>query len=138
MADGELILFGDIEAAAVAALEAGLAVPRSGVAAWTRSVPVGTRVPEGRPTRFLRLFRAGGPSETLISENALIVLEAWAELEGDAVLLLNLGRAILFNQDGYLFGVTEVGGPANLPDPTTSQTRYTMTLGVRARATVTA
>jgi hypothetical protein len=101
-------------------------------------VRVCTRIPSPRPAEFVRLFRTGGPAETRVTEAALITVEAWADLESRAVTLLNLARAVLRDLDGQLFGVSEYGGPANLPDPTTSQVRYTASFVVRARATPTA
>lgn len=128
---GALIVFPDVEGLLVAALNAAFA-DRMPDVRW------GTKVPATRPDRFGRVMRVGGPRESLISENATVVLEGWAKRESDAVAILNLGRAVVFGLDGQLFGASEPGGPANLPDPTTDQIRYTSTLAVRARATVTA
>jgi hypothetical protein len=127
----ELIEFADVEALVIEAITDDFTTSNPGV-------PAATKVPNPRPEEFIRVIRAGGPRETLISENAFVLVEAWAATEARAVKLLNRARAVLFAQDGALFGVTEIGGPSNLPDPTTSQVRYTSTLGVRARGTATA
>jgi hypothetical protein len=127
----QLLIFPDVEALAVQALNADFVTRMPGVK-WS------TKVPNPRPDKFGRLMRSGGPRETLITENASLIVEGWAAQEADAIAILNLARAILFEQDGTLFGVTETGGPTNLPDPTTSQVRYTALLGVRVRGTVTA
>lgn len=130
-AAGELIVFGDVEGLVIGVLNTALAVLLPGVKA-------STQVPTTRPDEFIRVMRAGGPKETLVTENALIIVEAWALSEARAVTILNLARAVLNAQDGTLFGVTEISGPNNLPDPTTSGIRYTQTFGVRSRGAVTA
>lgn len=94
---------------------------------------VGTTVPATRPTEFFRVLRTGGAKETLRSEAAQITVEAWAGKEDRASDLLNTARAILNAADSQLFGVQELSGPANLPDPTTAQIRFTMSFLVRAR-----
>jgi hypothetical protein len=126
-----LLIMPDVEKLVVEALNAEFGTRKPAVK-WS------TKVPNPRPAAFGRVLRTGGPMETLVSENAQITLEGWAGTEAVALDILNLARAIAFDFDGTLFGVTEIGGPANLPDPTTSQCRYTATLGVRARGTVTA
>lgn len=130
-AAGELIVFGDVEGLVIGVLNAALGDSFPGVLA-------STKVPAPRPDEFIRVSRAGGPKETLISENATIIVEAWAQTETRAVAILNYARAVLNAQDDTLFGVTEISGLNNLPDPTTSQTRYTQTFGVRSRGAVTA
>jgi hypothetical protein len=120
-------MFIDVEAAVIDALTPAL-----------DPVQVCTRIPTARPAELVRLFRTGGPRETRVTEAALITVEAWADLQPRALHLLNLARDVLGDLDGALFGVSEYGGPANLPDPTTSQVRYTASFVVRARATPTA
>lgn len=129
--NGQIIEFPDIEAMVIGVLEADLETSRPGVHA-------SGRVPTPRPKSFVRVMRTGGPKETLISENAMIVVEAWAQSEIDASSILGRCRAVLNSQDGALFGVTEVGGPINLPDPITYQVRYTQLFGVRTRGAVSA
>jgi hypothetical protein len=92
-----------------------------------------TRVPNPRPNEWLRILRTGGARENRFVDRPQITLEGWAQNEDDAARLLNDARAWLNAADGQIFGVEEVGGPANLPDPTTAQIRYTMTLWVRIR-----
>lgn len=124
-------LYRDVEALTIAALNAGMS-------GFGETTTAHTRIPADRPAEFFHCFRTGGPAETPVTEAALITLEAWAATEARAVHLLNRGRAILRAQAGVLFGVTEYGGPTNLPDPTTSQVRYTASFVVRARAALTA
>jgi len=95
-----------------------------------------TKVPTERPAEFVRVARIGGSRESLISENAWITVEAYATSEKRADEILSLARAILNAQSGQLFGCTEISGPNNLPDPTTSGVRYTQNFGIRSRATV--
>ena len=96
---------------------------------------VGTNVPPTRPAEFFRVLRTGGAKETLRSEAAQITVEAWAQTEARASDLLSTARAILNAADAQLFGVREFSGPANLPDPTTAQIRFTMSFQIRARGT---
>lgn len=124
-----MIVFPDVELLVVDALNEAFEIAMPGVE-WF------TKVPNPRPTEFGRVIRTGGPVETLVSENAQITLEGWAYSEARAFAILSLGRAIAHEFEGALFGVTEFGGPINLPDPTTAQERYTLTLGVRARGLV--
>jgi len=97
---------------------------------------VGTVVPPTRPAEFIRVMRTGGAKETVRSEAAQITVEAWAGTEARASDLLSTARAILNAADAQLFGVREFSGPANLPDPTTAQIRFTMSFQIRARGTV--
>lgn len=95
-------------------------------------VQVVAEVPTSRPAEFILVLRTGGPRETLRTEAAQITVEAWAGTKQRAKFLLNRCRAILNRSEGALFGVVEMSGPANLPDPTTAQTRYTMSFQIRA------
>jgi hypothetical protein len=127
-----IIHFPDVEQRAVAAVNELL--PAMGLAELDFEVRAATTVPNPRPRTFVRIMRAGGVAETVVSENALLTLEGWDDDdEGRAVWAINRARGILKAQDEDLFGYSEVGGLANLPDPTTSQIRYTMMVGIRAR-----
>lgn len=123
----EWVILPDTEILVCTALRKGL--PLIGLG----SVHVGTQIPNPRPDTFVRVIRAGGTQETLVSEQAWIIVEAFAPMESDASYLLSVCRGILHAQDDAVFGVFEISGPVNLPDPTTSQVRYTQTLGIRAR-----
>lgn len=122
MAEG--VLFPDVELAVCNALRNPLI-----------NLPVGVKVPTTRPAEFVRVLRTGGFAESLRSEAAQITVEAWAQTETRASLILSQCRAVLNRSEGALFGVIEMSGPANLPDPTTAQIRYTMSFQVRARGT---
>lgn len=118
----EGVLFPDVELALCNALRNPLL-----------GVPVVADIPVTRPAEFVRVIRTGGPRETLRSEAALLAVEAWASTKARASQLAREARAVIFALDGQLFGAREVAGPAYLPDPSSAQIRYTMTVQVRAR-----
>lgn len=123
----DLVVYGDGEAALRSVLLQRL--PALGLA----GVPVVTQKPANRPPRMVYLFRSGGPAETLVTEQGIYTVEAYAPTEQDAIELLMGVRAIILSLTGHLFGAEEFGGPANLPDPETYAVRYTATFNVRAR-----
>lgn len=94
---------------------------------------ISSRVPDPRPAAWLRIMRTGGQRETIVSDRPQITMEAWAATETEAVELLGNARAYINAADGRIFGVVEISGPANLPDPTTAQIRYTMSVWIRIR-----
>ena len=122
----EAVLFRDVEALVCTFLRK----PPLG------SIQIGVRIPNPRPPEFIRVLRTGGPKETLVSEAAQITVEAWAQTEDRAALLLSQCRAVLNAADETIYGVREFSGPANLPDPLSAQIRYTQSFQVRARGTV--
>lgn len=138
----QIIIPPDVEALAVEAVNLVLPVmveEEYGIQSNPHSGRASTKVRNPRPPMFGRIMRIGGNAETLVTEYALLTLEGWADDEQRAVWLLNRMRGILRAQDGVLFGYDESpGSVSNLPDPTTGQTRYTTTIGIRARAVVTA
>lgn len=121
-----MILFRDAELEVEEYLKAGLGTAR----------PIGSRIPNPKPNEFYRLFRTGGPRETLVTDAAHITVEAWAKRETVAADMLNQARSLLFAAEGTVFGVNEFGGPANLPDPTTAHVRYTASFTIRIRTLV--
>lgn len=104
--------------------------------------PVSTRVPSPRPASFVRVLRTGGPRATRVSDAAQITIEAFGNLESVAADLIREARALIDDLRGktvagvVVYRVEELGGPANLPDPTTDQHRYTFTAVVHTRGTV--
>ena len=124
----DLVLFPD----AVAAITTYLA-DATGVA-------TAKRVPNPRPDQFYRVIRIGGTARDVVIDDATLAVEAWALTDGEADDLANLARAHLLAianhvlDDGtVIYGVTEVAAPADLPDPTSSQSRSTATYGARIR-----
>lgn len=96
-------------------------------------LPVVADIPATRPPEFVRVIRTGGPRETLRSEAPILAIEAWAQKKARAVEIANQARAVLGAADGQVFGVTELAGPGYLPDPQSTQIRYTFTVQARIR-----
>lgn len=132
----EVIVFPDVEAIVISYLNAEF-VSRS------ETARASTKVPNPRPTKFVRVLRTGGPSEHLVIDRAQLTLEAWADKATAAIALMQLVRGIMRSIDQVTYdGATyqfyapqEFSGPANLPDPDSSQERYTETFSVGVRGT---
>lgn len=122
----EAILFPDVED--VVATWLGPQLAAAGF-----PVPVGTRVPNPRPTEFVRLLATGGQRLNLVQGAPTLTVEAWAELETRASLLCRTALALIESMAGQVIdGVTvyranDFGLPVNLPDPASAQVRYTST-----------
>lgn len=103
------------------------------------SVAVVSRVPNPRPTSFLRVFRTGGPRMNLVADDAQVTVEAWASTDTAAHDLLQAARGLIVAARGTVvdgttvYRVAEVSGPAWLPDPLSDQSRYTQTFTVATR-----
>jgi hypothetical protein len=103
------------------------------------AVPVGTKAP-GNTNAFVKIIRTGGPIPTPITDRPQITVEAYAPRVSQAWELTEKARMALFALAGTVLGTTsvkdisEIGGPANLPDPVfPALTRYTFTLAVHLR-----
>lgn len=103
--------------------------------------PISTDVPSPRPAAWLQVQRIGGPITNLVSEAPQISLSGWADA-GDTVAALeqlNAARGVLqalalgLISHPVLFGAREYGGPVNMPDPTSTQARFTCNWVIRAR-----
>jgi hypothetical protein len=129
----ERILFPDAAAAVIGALNAQL--PELGFA----SVPVRSRIPSTRPTRFVLVFRTGGPAVNIVTDLVQLTIEAWASSDAEAHDLAQAARAIVGGLEGSVTGgvtvysVTEFSGPAYLPDPASDQSRFTWTTSITTR-----
>jgi hypothetical protein len=128
----EVLEFPDIEAVLVDVLADEL------------DAPVSLQVPRGRPAdapAFVLVRRLGGIRSTLVTDDPLITIEAWAPDRTEAWQLVEQARSIVGSlagteRDGVTFyTVSETSGPTNLPDPDSEQPRYTVTLLIKVRAT---
>lgn len=103
------------------------------------AIHVGARVPNPRPTRFVRVDRVGGPRANLVQDQPALVVEAWAGSVPAAHALLATCRALVNALPGTIqsgtpiYRVSEFSGPATLPDPTSNQPRATYTVQVTLR-----
>ncbi|GAA3856481.1 hypothetical protein GCM10023084_07910 [Streptomyces lacrimifluminis] len=114
---------------------------RSALAAAGEPVPVVSRIPSPRPSRFVRVERLGGLQQTVVSDRARLDFHAWAATEAGAHDLCALVRGLLGAIPGVrdavtVYTVTEVGGPQWLPDPESSQPRYAFAAEVHMRGRV--
>jgi len=112
------------------------------LAAYGRSVHVGTLIPNPRPGEFVRVLLVGGQRQrgSRVIDTQTVALEAWAAAEGAACSLALLLEALSLSMPDQdvtgltVYRVDEFAGPANLPDPESTQSRYTMTLSFTTRA----
>lgn len=101
------------------------------LAAHGETAPIHTRIPNPRPSRFLRLLRTGGDRPNLVTFQAQITYECWDDSETAAEEFATVVQAVLLSMHGLTVGgafvhrVQEVGGPQDLPDPTSEQPRFT-------------
>lgn len=129
---GETIVFPDVEALLVDHLTERLA-------ALGDAATVHVTVPNPRPSRFVLVPRVGGPARNLVVDSATIATECWAATPGQAHDLCQLVRGLIHATAGRTIGgitvyaVGEVAGPANFPDPLSSQPRYIFTASVQCR-----
>lgn len=104
-------------------------------------IHVGTRVPDTRPARFVRVDETGGtrnPDRGIPVADTQVTVEAWAASQEAARDLAQLCRALIWAaRDADLavtvYTVAEVAGPNHFPDPESDQERYTATYLVAYR-----
>jgi hypothetical protein len=102
-------------------------------------VPVRSKIPKPRPASFVTVRRGGGVQQTIVTDAALLLVECWAVLPGDAMDLAQLTRAHLHAMRGHVlagvpvYRVDEVAGPADLPDPLSDQARVVITFSIHLR-----
>lgn len=138
---GQLIFMPDTESVLATYLTAQLVL-------IDKAIPVGTRLENlpgtGLPPESVVLFRTGGLAGTVRSDMPLITVEARAIRESRAYEIANEVRTLLMRagRDGevleghQIYSVIELAGPGNLPDPFTSQPRYTATYQVHIAGVV--
>lgn len=101
---------------------------------------VGHSAPNPRPPAgFVLVRRVGGLRRDLVTDEPMLVIEAWHPSAATAHDLIQTARLVVHAMHGRavdgvpVYRVTEVSGPAFLPDPLSDQPRYTMTVQVAVR-----
>lgn len=127
-ATGPVIDGPDVIANLVALLTSELGVPVS-----SRRSPTATK--DSDPSVVVR--RTGGPSKGVASDNPTITIEAWAPTTTESFQLLQSARMVVIEaaEQGRagLRRYDEFAGPADLPDPSTTNPRHTLTASVVTR-----
>lgn len=105
---------------------------------------IGTSIPNPRPDTFYRIERVGGPRRTRVTEQPLVVLEAWSVDEDAAYALMARGRTAMEALEGQsliegcpIYDMDENSGPTSLPDPLSTHCRYTATFEFSIRGVIT-
>jgi hypothetical protein len=104
-------------------------------------VPVSVHVPNPRPDSFVRVIRTGGPRANVVVDDVQLTFECWAGTTVAAAALASVVRAHVNAAQGTHVGgvwcghVREMGGPGNLPDPSTDQYRYSWSVMAAMRGT---
>ena len=118
----------DVIANLVALLTSELGVPVS-----SRRSPTATK--DSDPSVVVR--RTGGPSKGVASDNPTVTIEAWAPTTTESFQLLQSARlAVIEAAEQGRAGLRrydEFAGPADLPDPSTTNPRHTLTASVVTR-----
>lgn len=128
------VTFGDVEAMLTGALPAMLAGKGF-------TVPVGTKVPNPRPARFVRLIVTSGNRRNLVAAAPTVTIEGWAQTETAARQLTETARACVESLAGQVVGGVAVirsrdfPPPGNFPDADSGQARYTTTGALVIRGT---
>jgi hypothetical protein len=121
------VLFGDIELAVVHALNDALAITAY------------TMVPKPRVAPFLIVQRVGGPTASVVHEDATITVESWGKADKSAHDNMQLARQAIHDLpktsvDGLVFyRVQEFSGPARLPPPDGTERRFVQTFSITVR-----
>lgn len=131
----EVIVFPDPEGALVSFITGRF------VSGEFAGVKASTKVPTPRPTEFVRVLLIGGYDPTLVTQVCRFAVECWA---GGEVRASRLARVVAAElkaavRDGVVGSATvghmsTISGPQNLPDPSSSQVRYTATYELHFRA----
>ena len=104
-------------------------------------MPVVVQVPNPRPDSFVQLIRTGGPRHDVVIDRAQITVQCWAPTTVAAAELAQTVRAHLGvihqaeHQATVVYPPSELGGPANLPDPTSGSARYSWSVQIPVRGT---
>lgn len=99
------------------------------------------RVPNPRLSQMVIVRRTGGARLNLVADNPTLTVEAWAQTDEDAHDLAQEARGYLLAMRGEVIGgvtvyrTADVGGPGLLPDPLSTQSRYTFSVSAAMRGT---
>jgi len=121
------LTFPDVEALVVAYLESRV------------EARVATRVPDPRPSTFVRVTRVGGGRRDLVTDLPMVLVEAWAPDGPAAQHLGQLCRDAVFDLEqtshggAWVRNVSEIGGLQAFPDPLTDNPRYQFTVQLQIR-----
>lgn len=104
------------------------------------SVPVSSKIPNPRPTKFVTVQRKGGVMRTLVSDTPQLQIESWAGSDIDADALARDVRTLMFqmadgtNRDGVIvYRLNEFSGPVYREDPASKQDRFQWTIQLHTR-----
>jgi hypothetical protein len=103
-------------------------------------VTVVSRIPDPRPSEFVRIERLGGIRRNLILDRPRIDVECWSKSEEGAADLAGIVRAYTLAMAGKrsattVYDVREVSGPMWLPDDVSGQPRYSFAVEFSTRGT---
>ncbi len=107
-------------------------------------VPVSSRVPVDRPDSFVRVSRVGGLKTNIVTDGPMIKCECWHPVSAESLamrvmdLLEDLPPSFVDYRDddgnpqrAWVSTFTEIGAPAELPDPDVStQDRWILTVAL--------
>lgn len=103
-------------------------------------VKASTKVPATRPARFIRAYSVGGFERNMVTAVTRFVVEGWGSTESAAQGLCarSLAQIVTAARAGVMGSTTVtsvnvVSRPQNLPDPDSTQSRYTATVEVAMR-----
>ena len=103
------------------------------------SLQVLNRIPSTRPAEFCLVLGTGGVRRDPVTDVPTLAVEAWAGTRSRASQIAREVRAVIHSLEGSATAsyavpeVNEFAGPADLPDPLSSQFRYTATYAVSIR-----
>lgn len=102
------------------------------------TVPVHKRIPNPRPASFVTVQRVGGVAD-LVTDDAQVMIGCWGDDDVTAADLAIVVRGSLGTMRGevvdgaQVYRVTELAGPADIPDPDSDQYRMRWTITVQVR-----
>lgn len=128
-----MIIDPNVESLVVAYLRGALPV-------YGLTMPVGTTVPNPRPTESVTVYRTGGIRRDIVTDQPQITIDVRAGTEKRAVYIIGFVRGLVNELDksnefdgNQVQYVEELAGPGNLPDPI-SGIRYTMSFSISIRS----